>query len=918
MGGDGGGVFRAPYPSREECGTRHGNDGILDMLASSNRTEAPDFNSIALGLEDCGMSSNSRTLAAIYSHGQEVRHFPIEIGPRFLELFSENLYSSPNKAFEELVANSWDADATAIYISLPDDLQDENACIWVLDNGTSMDLDGLETLWKITSDHKRALANPKRPQIGKFGIGKLATYILASEITYICKASDGVIRSVSVNYRDIEALQGVWRPDDVPLTVRELNISELEAILATIPTQTDLLGLIKEGIPHQPSPHFVDEFHHPEPPPIDLTGNWTLVLLTSLRQTGRSIQRGRIRLMLRSALPLTSDVSICLNGELLESKKVDIEPHTTWVLGKTLDIDGIELDDSEGAAEQDVATVQSFQSGLYTHIAIDGIQGTISGQISLYQSRISGGKSDDLGPSNGFFINILGRVVNLEQSDFGLENLSHGTWAQFRATIRADGLDSDLGVERDGLRDSTQVRIFKRFLMATFNKARQALKEAKIAEWPKAGDILDGSWKTIPMKPLAEIVSERLTSRRALPSSIYGGDFDSNSEMREEWNRVVETNPGDLISSVKSESFGEQLPFSRYLLPSRQILVNESHPYFVERSGTLEERQIIQEFALTDFLTELYLIGNDVDPVALDDGRAFRDEFLRLLAQLNRRTGGQIAQMLHDATDNRDGFEDIIGEALDYIGFNVTTIGGKGQPEGLARAPLTPNDDPIRGPYSLTYEAKSTKKVSGRVSNKEVGAGRLARHRKDYDAEYTLVVAPDFELGVLQKECEDSSVTPMRARDLGRLLLLSATAGTMDFVKVRGLFELYDPDKVHSWVENFVADVESTPHLSIGDLLWALDDIGIDGPDELATLVIADRLRRKFDSNFPSEVQVRSAIEGLSVLLPAIVRNSGRQVYLSAAPADIRNALVAQLQLLPDSIREKIDPSLFDIGGQTV
>ena len=628
------------------------------------------------------MTQDSQTLEAVRSHGQEVKQFPIEIGPRFLELFSENLYSSPNKAFEELVANSWDADATSICISIPPNLKDENTSIWVLDNGTSMDLDGLETLWQITSDHKRALVNPKRPQIGKFGIGKLATYIIASEITYICRATDGRIRTVPVNYRDIEELQGVWRPEDVPLTVREITEGELTEILSTVENGTGILEIISRGVPRQESPYFTDEFHHPDPPPVEPSGNWTLVLLTSLRQTGRSIQRGRVRQILRSALPLTSDVSITLNDEVLESRKVDIEPQSTWILGKDLGIDGIELGDLDESGDQDHASVTSVEDDDYPYITIDGIEGRISGQISLYKSRISGGKSEELGSSNGFFINILGRVINLEQPDFGLENLSHSTWAQFRATIRADGLDRDLGVERNGLRDSGQVRVFKRFLMATFNKARNALKEARMAEWPRAGDILDGSWKSIPMKPLAEIVSERLASNKALPGSIYSGDIEDNAALREEWNQIVETSPGDLISLVKSDSFGDQVPFSRYELRTREVVVNESHPYFIERSGTLEERQIIQEFALTDFLTELYLIGNDVDPVALDDGRAFRDEFLRLLAQLNRRTGGQIAQMLHESTSDKDGFEEIIGEALDYIGFNVTSIGGNGQPEG--------------------------------------------------------------------------------------------------------------------------------------------------------------------------------------------------------------------------------------------
>ena len=88
---------------------------------------------------------------------------------------------------------------------------------------------------------------------------------------------------------------------------------------------------------------------------------------------------------------------------------------------------------------------------------------------------------------------------------------------------------------------------------------------------------------------------------------------------------------------------------------------------------------------MADFLTELYLIGNDVDSVVLDEGRAFRDEFLRLLAQLQRRTGPQIMQMLWEATSHPRALEVIVGDALDYIGFNITRLGASGEPEELPR-----------------------------------------------------------------------------------------------------------------------------------------------------------------------------------------------------------------------------------------
>ena len=713
------------------------------------------------------------------------------------------------------------------------------------------------------------------------------------------------------NYREIEGLDGVWDPDKIPLEVRMITDEELRGILSTIHDGTKILDLMTEGVPYTQPKHYADEFHHPDPPRIDPSETWTLALMTSLRETGKSIQKGRIRRMLRSALPLTSDVSITLNDEVLDPTKVEIEPATRWILGRDLGITEVDLDGVDPSSELQSAVVKEFDDGQHPYITIDGIDGKISGQATLYKSRISGGKSEEFGASNGFFINILGRVINLEQPDFGLENLSLGAWAQFRATVRADGLDSELGVERDGLRDSRQVRIFKRFLMSTFNKARTALKQARMAEWPKAGDILDGSWKTIPMKPLADVVSERLSSNRGLPGSIHSdGDGDLN-EIESQWNEVLAISPGDLISAVKSEALGTQLPFSQYKLQTREFVVNESHPYFAGHNSTIEERRVMQDIALADFLAELYLISNDVDSVALDEGREFRDEILRLLAQLERQTGPEIAQMLLESTSNATALEVIVGDALSYIGFNVRVLGGSGEPEGIAQAPLSPYDNPPKGPYSFTYDAKSTSQRSGRVTNQHVGAGTLARHRDEHNAQYALVIAPEFEKGALQKECKANHVTPMRAEDLAKLLMLSAVSGTVDFIDFRLVFEIHDPDDVHNWVHEFVDQSKERPHISVADLLEAFEDIGIEGPDELATSVLADRIRLKFNSrNFPSEAQVRSAVEGLGVFLPSIVRNSGKQVYLSANPRDIRNALLQQLQRLPTSIRMGMDLEL--------
>ena len=133
------------------------------------------------------------------------RTIPVEISTTFLQHFSEQLYSSPQKAFEELISNGWDAGADFVDVRIPSDLSTPNATMAVLDNGASMNEQGLRDLWHIAFSPKRD--NPTqygRAVVGKFGIGKLATYVLASRLTYICRAHDGKIRRVTMDYGQVD------------------------------------------------------------------------------------------------------------------------------------------------------------------------------------------------------------------------------------------------------------------------------------------------------------------------------------------------------------------------------------------------------------------------------------------------------------------------------------------------------------------------------------------------------------------------------------------------------------------------------------------------------------------------------------------------------------------------------------------
>ena len=126
----------------------------------------------------------------VYSSvGSETEKIDVRLSYGIVKLFSEGLYASPNKAVEELVANSFDAGALRVAVLLPADFNDQGASIVVVDDGEGMDAEGLKTHWLIGKSIKRALQQrPRgRQQIGKFGIGKLATYVLANRLTHISK-----------------------------------------------------------------------------------------------------------------------------------------------------------------------------------------------------------------------------------------------------------------------------------------------------------------------------------------------------------------------------------------------------------------------------------------------------------------------------------------------------------------------------------------------------------------------------------------------------------------------------------------------------------------------------------------------------------------------------------------------------------
>lgn len=715
------------------------------------------------------------------SIGTYLSDIPVELSTRFLEHFSEYMYSSPQKAFEELISNGWDALADYVDVRVASDLHALTATLSVLDNGESMDADGLRQLWHIAFSPKRTMPEKNgRKIIGRFGIGKLATYVLATKLTYICKAADGKIRRVTMDYSLIDQQKDETKDTlirDLRLPMYDVDMAEVEVALRGVYDGEAILDLIKKDVP-RPSDNLGDDEFCAPPGAFSkpLSKTWTLVVLSGLKPAGRELKLGVLRRMLQSALPFRSAMAIYINGDLLASSKVDFPIAYEWKLGPNLTFSTIELEEVNAADEVKTTTIPlEIKAAPYPHVVIPGI-GPVTGTITLFENHISGGKSDERGSSNGFHVNVLGRLVNQSDPSFGEENLNHAAWARFRMAIRADGLNVLLTTDREKFKERRELRVFRAFLRRAFNMARNHYDADVNVAMPDGGDVLLKSLGVMSLSPLRNVVSEALKGQVPIRDLFDENGITDREAKRQSWRENTSDNIKNALSEVKYEAIGDE-SFVKFRLSDNAIVVNKDHPFVAEYSKTKAEKELLRTVAMVNLLTDVYALDIGIMPVTLQDIRDYRDRLMRFRAMQQRRSGTYIAKLLlqmQNDSSNSKRLEVVLSDALRYLGFHVQDLAKPGEPEGIASAYATPTkaimtaENPSPPLYSFTFDAKASKYDVAATGNIKLDG--MVEHRFRYKANYSLVVAPGFSDGALTTRCKQQKVTPMMASDLGKLL----------------------------------------------------------------------------------------------------------------------------------------------------
>lgn len=153
--------------------------------------------------------------------------------PRILEHLGISAYNSVRKCLAELVANSYDADAQNVHITLPDVI-DENATITLSDDGTGMSAEDLKTKFLYVGRDRRKEGDRtgfNRLVIGSKGIGKLAGFGIAARVR-LSTRHNGKQSSITIDRSYLDSVHELaGHQFDITISETELSNGTLIELL---------------------------------------------------------------------------------------------------------------------------------------------------------------------------------------------------------------------------------------------------------------------------------------------------------------------------------------------------------------------------------------------------------------------------------------------------------------------------------------------------------------------------------------------------------------------------------------------------------------------------------------------------------------------------------------------------------------
>lgn len=673
--------------------------------------------------------------------GTWVEDVQVAIAYDIIQHFSSQLYASPYKALEELVTNGFDAGASEVRTYIPSGMAKEHVVVW--DDGHSMGKEELHELWWIARSPKRSTtrviesnAGVQRKVIGKFGIGKLASYAVGSTVFHLCK-QQGHILLVGLDY-------GTITPSEPPTSNHPIGIYELN--------EDDARSWLLERLDAE-AEAFSIMWNRP---------SWTAAVISGLHPSV-DLKSGRLRWLLGNGMPLRPDFTVYAEDIRVAPKALKNSVRT-FTFSDTDVVDALRKIWTEAVAKGEVSGKVTFATNaagqatvcLPTLGEVIG-EGQVFGRSLVKDSALEidpEGEIDE-GRMHGFFIMVRDRLINPTDPRFFLPEPSYGTFNRMQIRIYADGLDDELLADREHVRgDLPGARELTLVQRALYSVARLAVEahEARLPKWEEVGRLLPVEISDLFREPLSSYLA-----RNGEPNEDYANAFSG---------KVVRKDVGDdgPLSSVDA---------------TEGFVLNTTHPFYASFGssvGSAKDKRdrlarTMEAFAIAERLTEGWLYDRGMDWVSVQAVMNLRDAFFKQIA--SRLTYQNADDILAEAENTshlgQAEFEVALTRVFQRMGFVAERHGASGEEDILVVAPIG------RGHSSFIVEAKGSKHAIG---TKEAKVSAALSHCRTVEADFAVIIAREFQAresgveGGVYKECE-------------------ATDGKVVMLELAALFELY-------------------------------------------------------------------------------------------------------------------------------